>query len=503
MAINRYRYYVGPLGALQALPAMVGGSNAPEAPIRIPGGLHTSLSGRTTLDRVGIPKRSWALSWENLRETDRLLIDAIIHRTVRSPLRLIDPRSSNRLSALASAGGSQLASTAAFTSQGSIYDFFTRSVSNDWSNLTSGHSWQEDLTGAAGGTINDYDVGGSTGTIAIQANGQSYYAVVSGQIVLDSDQRLDFTVPFTDVTGASLEVGGLVARWRDSSNHYLARVITATNETFTLEIYRIGGTGGTALLAGPVAVSGAHVGGTFLTIRMQVAGTIIRAKAWPAASAQPAGWQATATDMGLIGAGQIGIRTSVAAGNTNAKPVLATFDNYRATVSPTASAVLSYANGLVPSALADYVSGGLQWNPPFSGCLLLATDEQVPILAGSSYELSCYVSGNVNVKLAALPFDLAGAEQQVVTSSAVSVTGVMQRFTWVYTPAAGVVAANFGLEAQGAGSIQTSGWQVVIDQTGTSWSHGVGCPAVVVDPEVPISYWRTKYHRIRLVLRES
>lgn len=504
MTINRYRYYVGPLGFLQPLPPMSGGANAPEISITIPGALHTSLSGRSTIDRIGTPKRAWSLSWENLQETDRLLVDSLINRgNGNAPLRLIDPRVSNRLTLRVSAGGSLFSETSSFVSTGSLYDLFGATVSNDWATLTSGQTWTES-PGSPSGSINDFDKASGTGTIAIQANGQTYSAVVANQFTPDIDHQFDFTVPFTDVTGGQLEIGGLMARYLDGSNHYLARVETLTNETFTISLYRIGGTGGTAQIAGPTAISGAHTSGTFMTLRMQVVGSVIRAKAWATAGSPPTGWQVTATDTGLTQSGQFGIRSSIGAGNTNAKPILVTVDNYKATISPTPSSALVYTPGLVPTVLQGVLAGGLQWNPGFAGCQLLAIEENVPVLAGSVYQFSAYVSGNANVKLIARPFDVNGVEQTTVVSAAQTVTGVMQRFSWTHTPAGGVASVQFGLEAQAAGSIQTTAWKVGIDEASlTAWSFGAGCPVVVPDPQVSASYWRVKYWRPKLTLREA
>lgn len=158
----------------------------------------------------------------------------------------------------------------------------------------------------------------------------------------------------------------------------------------------------------------------------------------------------------------------------------------------------------VPTVFAGLLAGGINWPAVTSGQQLWANSEQHPILAGSTYRFSAYVKGSTTFKLGARPFNTAGVEQaNVLDGTTNTATGAWQRFSWVYTPAAGIAAAYFGINANGSGNIQTTGWMVQTDEsTLRNWTFGYGCPEVTTNTEVSSGYWRTKYQKTGLVLQE-
>lgn len=124
MAINRYRFYLGPLGYLQALPALPQ-SHDPEVGQSLPGAGHISLSGASTFDRVGRSRRAWRFTWDRVTEDNELVMQAAYRRAANSPLRLIDPRKRNLLPEDVSTGGSSSLSVAAFTDTGAATPVWT------------------------------------------------------------------------------------------------------------------------------------------------------------------------------------------------------------------------------------------------------------------------------------------------------------------------------------------------------------------------------------------
>jgi hypothetical protein len=86
-----------------------------------------------------------------------------------------------------------------------------------------------------------------------------------------------------------------------------------------------------------VNISGlSFAAGQQLTMRVQVFGTsptTVRAKVWAAAQAEPAAWQASATDStaALQASGTIGLR-SYLSGTATATPITVKFDNYAVNV---------------------------------------------------------------------------------------------------------------------------------------------------------------------------
>lgn len=140
MAINRYRWYVGPYGALRALPPLPMGADPSVTPV-IQGGIHRSLSGRVTRDRTGVVKRAWSFEWTRLKQDDLTVVESLIYGAVRPPLYLIDGRRKNILHPDVSSGGSLTRSKSNFTASAGVLT---------WSQATSPHA---DLLGVSDGQL--------------------------------------------------------------------------------------------------------------------------------------------------------------------------------------------------------------------------------------------------------------------------------------------------------------------------------------------------------------
>lgn len=490
MAINRFRYYLGPVGALQPLPRFPGSTFQPEAPIRLPAGVHESLNGRVTQDRVGVAKRSWSLEFNSLSEADRMSLDAALHSATGAALRLIDPRSTNRLPVDASSGGSVTQSTGAFDSSVAVTDAFGAVVSSSWGSTDTGQPWTN-----TGGAASDFS----------KASGRGVHALTSVNVVRCSTVNTpiaDFDISVSVAsdklaTGAS-QSPGLVGRFVDVNNDLEARLEFSITQTVVLTVIkRVAGTGTTLA---QVTITGlTHGVGTRFTIRFKGTGSLLQAKAWLSSANQPTTWNISVVDSTYLAAGQVGVRTLLFTGNTNTSPVTFTYDDFQALgVLP-----LAYLAGSVPTALVGYLGGGQDWSGLFLNSTLTAITEKMPIIAGSTYRFSVYAAGTAQVKLIARPFNSADVEQTVATGLTETLTGTLTRYSWLWTPSAGQVSAWFGLQAQGTGNVQTTGWHVGIDRASLDpWSFGVGCPEVFVDSDISVSYWRLKYHQMRLVLRE-
>lgn len=104
------RFYVGPLGGMLALPDVAADVAAPVARI---GGSSASLMGRQWRDTLGY-RRTWAWQWQWLLPAQLPYVEALTHGMVRGPLRLIDPRRTNRLPENVASGGSTSRSTRGF-----------------------------------------------------------------------------------------------------------------------------------------------------------------------------------------------------------------------------------------------------------------------------------------------------------------------------------------------------------------------------------------------------
>lgn len=116
MPVNKFRFYMGPLGNVQALPPLPKGSN-PEASGPLIGAVHQALSGRTTYDLFAV-RRNWTFGWKFLKESDLVMLVASYRRMnlpLGGSLRLMDMRKKNLLSPQISSGGSEHQSALGFT----------------------------------------------------------------------------------------------------------------------------------------------------------------------------------------------------------------------------------------------------------------------------------------------------------------------------------------------------------------------------------------------------
>lgn len=157
----------------------------------------------------------------------------------------------------------------------------------------------------------------------------------------------------------------------------------------------------------------------------------------------------------------------------------------------------------VPATFSGLLAGGVNWPTVTNTQQLWGTAEKHPVLSGSTYRFSAYVKGSTTFKLGARPFNTAGVEQaNVLDGTTNTATGAWTRFSWLYTPAAGIGSAYFGINANGSGNLQTTGWMVQTDEVLKNWTFGYGCPEVALQLVAPMAYWRTKYQALGLVVQE-
>lgn len=221
------------------------------------------------------------------------------------------------------------------------WDAFTRSTSSGWGTSTSGQAWTN-----TGGSSSDYSTNGSVGIHTMTSVNVSRYTVITAPAA-DVDLRVDGSTPV-------LATGGphylhVAARWQDTNNNYTARLGFTASQNLELVIQRRVGGSQTDLI--DVTVPGKHVAGALYTLRFQLEGSTLRAKAWPKAVAEPDSWQATVTDTSHTAAGSVGVRTVMSSLNTNTLPVAVSYDNFEITT-PQRMAVQRSINTVVKAQAA-------------------------------------------------------------------------------------------------------------------------------------------------------
>jgi hypothetical protein len=167
---------------------------------------------------------------------------------------------------------------------------FGSNATNSWSNTDDGLAWT--LSGS-GGTVqaSDWQVTGGKGTMSVPAVGYRR-ARLAGVSYVDCEIAGDVTVPVADVTGGTLEP--LCMEFRGvGSSYYLLRVAITTAEAVTLSVELDTGT----VITAPVTVPGlTHSSSQTLRVKAHIEGAVLRAKVWPAASAEPQSWHLRSVD---------------------------------------------------------------------------------------------------------------------------------------------------------------------------------------------------------------
>ncbi|HEV2784701.1 MAG TPA: hypothetical protein VGX25_35400 [Actinophytocola sp.] len=200
-------------------------------------------------------------------------------------------------------------------------DAFGRTVASGWDFSDTGDGWNVSTSGT-GSTA----VGSGVGTHT-QPNANAYVITFLGDSYGDCEARCSCNVQIANITGGSIEPLNLVQRYQPSGafagEHYLLRVEMTTAEAINLSIHHstLGNISGGTISTGLVQASDRWFRAAFYA-----EGQTLRGKIWDAANPEPLGWQISAHHDRLSG-GFPGIRTGIAAGNTNL-PVTARYDDW-------------------------------------------------------------------------------------------------------------------------------------------------------------------------------
>lgn len=207
-------------------------------------------------------------------------------------------------------------------------DAFGRTVSSAWGTLDTGGVWNVGL--GAGGTVafSDWNVGSGVATHSVPttlAYRVSFLDVVQWA---DVDVHVRWsTAAVSSVTGGDIEPANIVLRAVSNSDYYMIRCQVTTAGAIQLGLLHVDGT----TIVAPITVTGiTYSASDSYHVRAQIEGKTLRAKLWKHGTAEPLGWWAVGYDTvtRTSGVGEVGIRSGVAGGNTNTKPVVFSYDDF-------------------------------------------------------------------------------------------------------------------------------------------------------------------------------
>jgi hypothetical protein len=216
-----------------------------------------------------------------------------------------------------------------------VVDTFRRTTTPGWGTPDVGAAWT-----ASGGSGTDHYTQGAEAAHLLSN-------VDVPRFDLTAAAGTDHDVQ-ADIATAALATGGpqlvaVVARATDGDNLYMGQLSISTTQTITLTLRKR--VAGTETQLATVTTTLTHAAFAFFRVRLQVVGTELKARVWPAAAEEPLGWQVTASDSSLTTGGSIGCRSVRQTANTNAGLVVS-WDNVQL-LGPQAFSVERSVNGVV------------------------------------------------------------------------------------------------------------------------------------------------------------
>jgi hypothetical protein len=188
-------------------------------------------------------------------------------------------------------------------------DAFARTTANGWGTADVGGAW------TASGTASKFSTSGGVAKHTYAAANDSVFAYQATQVYQDIDVTAAVSMPFSTVTGASVEPLTLIVGGLSTVDYYFARMLISTAGVITVDLSHSSG----GAVAAPIVVPITYSGQT-LQMRVQLFGLSMRAKVWIASAGEPYAWDVSAHTDGFVNraAGWTGIRSGTQVGNTNA-----------------------------------------------------------------------------------------------------------------------------------------------------------------------------------------
>ncbi|MCV2394230.1 PKD domain-containing protein [Actinotalea sp. M2MS4P-6] len=200
-------------------------------------------------------------------------------------------------------------------------DTFTRTVTDGWGTADLGGPW------STSGAASVYSVSGGEGRILLPSGGSGPDVSLPGSATASTD--LVVTLGSDKVPGGSGLYTAIAPR-RTAAGEYRVRLQIRSNGAVQLGLARVEGSE-TAIVPVATVPGLTFTAGDRLVVRVQASGTnptLLRAKVWSAASAEPAAWLASATDTtaALQTSGYVGINNYLSSSATNTPIVLSVDD---------------------------------------------------------------------------------------------------------------------------------------------------------------------------------
>lgn len=199
------------------------------------------------------------------------------------------------------------------------FDDFNRTVVSGWGTSPSDGNYTDLSSGTTAGSVS-----GGQGIHDITTTSSYRTSYLDDINVKGVRLTTDVTINgISNVTGGNLEPANLILRGQSSSTYYMLRIVITASETVEIRLM----SGDSQTLDGPYTISGLTYSGQTLRVSFQADANTFRGKVWNASSLEPLTWNLAYSHGDVFNAGWLGIRSGVATGNTNTKPISYRYDN--------------------------------------------------------------------------------------------------------------------------------------------------------------------------------
>lgn len=206
------------------------------------------------------------------------------------------------------------------TLPGNVTDNFGRSIQDGWGKSTSGHMWS-----TSGGEAANYRVVDSAGKHDITTVNSSLRTLMPATKDFDCKVK----VATSALSEGSATLVGLVGRYQNANNYYFFRLRYASapaRRPLFMGIQKyINGTA--TFISNEIDTDINHSPDSYVWLRASIQGNTLRIKLWSEGGKEPSTWQIETTDDSISDAGQVGMRSLVANGNTNTLPLTVSYDS--------------------------------------------------------------------------------------------------------------------------------------------------------------------------------
>jgi PKD repeat protein len=200
-----------------------------------------------------------------------------------------------------------------------VVDTFGRTVSNGLGAAEVGGPWS-----TSGSTAN-FAVTPGAAALTLRTPGTELKAWLGATTRTDTDLRLTYALDKVPSGSVYLDIAG---RRVSAGNEYRAGLVLSSAGRISVKLVSLRGNTATTIAPAvmlPTTIT--YAAGTEINLRLQVTGvspTTVRAKVWPAGTAEPPDWQTTGTDSwaALQTTGAVGLTAYLSSGATNAPVVL-------------------------------------------------------------------------------------------------------------------------------------------------------------------------------------